>query len=179
MRGITIAKTVYIGPSTLFNLGFRDGHPGRIFIGSGSHFQFAAVLDAYGGSISVGERVFIGPFVVMYGHGGIEIGDDCLLSMHVRILSSDHAVPDLQTRMRSRPDVLKQTRIGCDVWLGAGSTVLGGVTIGDGCVIGAGSVVKRDLPPGSVVVGVPARIIRTRKNTDPGTNTTPIAGKKA
>jgi acetyltransferase-like isoleucine patch superfamily enzyme len=119
-------------------------------------------LHAYGGSIDIGEHVFIGPYSVIYGHGGVTIGRDTLVSMHCRILSSNHAIPPAGTSIRSQPDELKRTQIGADVWLGAGVTILGGVTIGDGCIIGAGAVVTRDLPPYSIAVGVPATVIRSR-----------------
>jgi acetyltransferase-like isoleucine patch superfamily enzyme len=162
VRGVTIAKSTQIGPGTQFRLGFRDGKRGKITVGKYSQFQFSAFLNAYGGSIDIGECVFVGPFVVIYGHAGVEVGDNSLLSMHVSVLSSDHTIPSMRQEIRSAPDILKKTRIGCDVWIGAGSTILGGVSIGDGCVIGAGSVVKRDLPPGAIAMGVPARIISTR-----------------
>lgn len=108
------------------------------------------------------ENVFIGPYVVIYGHGGVVIGSNTLLSMHCRILSSNHTVPPPGTLIRSQPDILLPTRIGNDVWLGAGVTVLGGVTIDDGCVVGAGAVVTRDLPPNSIALGVPARVVGSR-----------------
>lgn len=106
----------------------------------------------------LGANVFLGPHSVIYGHGGVEIGDDCLIAMHCRILSSNHTVAPFGTAIRSQPDVLLPTKIGRDVWLGAGVTVLGGVTIGDGCIVGAGSVVTKDLPAGAIAYGTPATV---------------------
>jgi acetyltransferase-like isoleucine patch superfamily enzyme len=140
----------------------RAAEFGEITIGPFAEFQHGAVLRAYGGSIRLGKRAFIGPYVVIYGHGGVDVGDHCLISMHSRVLSSNHFVPSSERRIRDEPDVLLPTRIGRDVWLGAGVTVLGGVTIGDGCVVGAGAVVTKDIPPYSIAVGVPARVIGDR-----------------
>ncbi len=135
---------------------------GLVQIGPRAHLDRGVVLHAYGGTIRLGRGVFLGPYTVIYGHGGVEIGDGCLIAMHSRIVSSNHAIPPLGTPIRSQPDELRPTRIGRDVWLGAGVTVLGGVTIGDGCVVGAGAVVAENLPAGSVSAGVPARVIRSR-----------------
>ncbi|MCX6954207.1 MAG: acyltransferase [Verrucomicrobia bacterium] len=110
----------------------------------------------------IGHNVFVGPYAVIYGHGGVEIGDDTLISMHCRILSSNHALPPPSVAIRTQPDTRLPTKIGRDVWLGAGVTVLGGVTIGDCCIVGAGAVVTADLPPNSIAVGVPAKVIRQR-----------------
>jgi serine acetyltransferase len=139
-----------------------DGHAGQVHIGAACQLSRGVVLHAYGGRIALGQDVFLGPYAVIYGHGGVEIGDHTLVSMHCRILSSNHAIPGAAVLIRSQPDILQPTKIGADVWLGAGVTVLGGVTIGDGCVVGAGAVVTDDLPPGAVAVGVPARVIRHR-----------------
>jgi acetyltransferase-like isoleucine patch superfamily enzyme len=154
LRGVSISSPVLIGSCCRFRL----GHGGDIAIGTHSELQHGVVLDAYGGSIRLGLNVFLGPYVVVYGHGGIEIGDQTLISMHCRILSSNHAIPPSGVDIRSQSDVLLPTRIGRDVWLGAGVTVLGGVSIGDGCIVGAGSVVSKDLPPNAVAFGVPATI---------------------
>lgn len=135
---------------------------GRIQVASRAALETGVVLAAWGGSITIAENVFVGPYVVIYGHGGVEIGADTLISMHCRIVSSNHTVPAPGTTIRSQPDILLPTRIGRDVWLGAGVTVLGGVTIGDGCVVGAGAVVTADLPPNSIALGVPARVVRQR-----------------
>jgi acetyltransferase-like isoleucine patch superfamily enzyme len=110
--------------------------------------------------------VFLGPYAVIYGHGGVRVGDNTLISMHARILSSNHAVPAVGIDIRSLPDVRQPTSIGRDVWLGAGVTVLAGVTIGDGCVVGSGAVVSHDLPPGAIAKGVPARATGWREGTN-------------
>ncbi|MBL9216337.1 MAG: acyltransferase [Opitutaceae bacterium] len=142
---------------------------GRIAVGDGCTLDAGVILDTYGdGAIELGPRVFVGPYTVVYGHGGVAIGAGTLVSMHCRILSSNHTVPPLGTEIRSQPDILLPTRIGRDVWLGAGVTVLGGVTIGDGCIVGAGAVVTKDLPPGAIAHGVPAVVRGWREGARPG-----------
>ncbi|MCP9915848.1 acyltransferase [Cyanobium sp. ATX 6F1] len=108
------------------------------------------------------ENTFVGPYVVIYGHGGVQIGRNCLISMHSRVLSSNHTIPPIGVSIRSQPDVLQPTVIGDDVWLGAGVTVLGGVHIHTGAIVGAGAVVTHDLPAHAIAVGVPARVVRYR-----------------
>lgn len=135
---------------------------GEIILGANTRIDCGVVLHPYGGRIETESDVYIGPYSTIYGHGGVSIGRDTLISMHCRILSSNHAVPPPGTVIRSQPDVALPTRIGRDVWLGAGVTVLGGVTIGDSCVVGAGAVVAQDLAPNTIAVGVPARVVRQR-----------------
>jgi len=135
---------------------------GTISVGAECELGFGAQLHPWGGRIAIGRRVFLGPYVVVYGHGGVDIGDHTLVSMHCCILSSNHTVPDRNSIIRNEPDVMLPTKIGRDVWLGAGAKILGGVTIGDGSVIGAGAVVTKDIPPYSIAAGVPATVIGTR-----------------
>ena len=163
LAGVEVGRGGMLGAHLRVSRGVRAGQPGRLAIGDDCWLETGAVLEAWGGQISLGPRVFVGPYAVIYGHGGVTIGEDTLVSMHCRILSSDHAMPPPDRRIRWEPDVLKPTHIGHDVWLGAGVTVLGGVTIGDGCVIGAGAVVTRDLPPNSIALGVPARVTGSRQ----------------
>jgi len=162
-RGVALPRRTRLDRHTEFTLGVASCGRGRIKAGAGCHFSTGAILHAYGGSIGLGDNVFLGPYVVIYGHGGVQIGADTLISMHCRILSSNHTVPPPGTPIRSQPDILLPTVIGRDVWIGAGVTVLGGVTIGDGCVVGAGAVVTHDLPLNSIAVGVPARITGGRQ----------------
>ncbi len=163
LTGVRLGSHVVIGAACELAIGRSRSRRGTLTIGPGSRLERGVVIHPYGGAITLGRDVFLGPYVVIYGHGGVEIGDDSLIAMHCRILSSNHEIPPIGVAIRSRPDRLAPTRIGSDVWLGAGVTVLAGVTIGDGCVVAAGAVVTRDLPAGTVAQGVPARPVRTRE----------------
>ena len=161
-RQVKIDHSCLIGKNFTAKLGLRNGNKGSVYILAMSEICNGVILDCWGGSIRIAENVFIGPYVVIYGHGGVSIGRDTLIAMHCRILSSNHTIPNREVKIRSQPDILLPVTIGEDVWLGAGVTVLGGVTIGNGCIVGAGAVVTKDLPPYSIAVGVPAKVIRTR-----------------
>jgi acetyltransferase-like isoleucine patch superfamily enzyme len=161
-HGVRLGPGCKLGRMARVMRGFREGRKGRVEVGAGSELQTGAVLDAWGGSIVLGRHVFVGPYAVIYGHGGVEIGDQTLISMHCCVVSSNHSIPPLGVDIRSQPDALRPTRIGRDVWLGAGAIVLGGATIGDGCVVGAGAVVSGVLPANSIAHGVPARVVRQR-----------------
>jgi acetyltransferase-like isoleucine patch superfamily enzyme len=162
-RGVALPWSVQLENGIDFRRGMARGQRGDINVAPECQLSQGVVIHAYGGTVRLGRNVFLGPYVVIYGHGGIDIGEHTLVSMHCRILSSNHTVPGRNTLIRSQPDVLLPTKIGRDVWLGAGVTVLGGVTIGDGCVVGAGAVVTRDLPAGSIAMGVPASVVRPRE----------------
>ena len=162
-RGIEFGSDAMIDPGCRIQRGVAGDQIGRITSGPQLRCSQGVILNAHGGSIDLGSRVYLGPYTVIYGHGGVTIGDNCLIAMHCSILSSNHTVSPPGTPIYTQPDVLLPTKIGADVWLGANVTVIGGVTIGDGCVVGAGSVVTSDLPPNSIAVGVPARVIRERR----------------
>ena len=110
--------------------------------------------------ISIGENVSVNPFVHMWGHGKITIGNDCLIASHVSINSVTHNTAALLYR---ETIIEKPINIGNNVWIGSHAIILPGITIGDNAVIGAGAVVTKDVPANVVVVGVPAKIIRAIK----------------
>ncbi len=143
-------------------LGNAPHRRGVVALGERNQLGCGVILHPYGGSIEVGSEVHLGPYCVLYGHGGIHVGSHVLFGPQCRVFSSNHTVPPLGHLIRYEPDTLAPTKIGSDVWLGAGVTVLAGVTIGDGCVVGAGAVVSRDLPPHSIAYGVPADVRGSR-----------------
>lgn len=106
--------------------------------------------------VSLGERVSIAEFVHIWGGGGVSIGSRVMIASHCAITSQTHGV-DTATR---RENLSGPVQIGDDVWIGSGATILPGVTIGNNSVIGAGSVVTRDIGPNSLAMGVPARVVR-------------------
>lgn len=108
--------------------------------------------------VILGHRVYINEFVHIWGGGGVEIGSDSMIASHCVIISQTHVINGSLYRetLDCRPVV-----IGENVWIGAGAIILPGVKIGNNSVVGAGSVVNRDVPGNVVVAGVPAAVLRT------------------
>jgi acetyltransferase-like isoleucine patch superfamily enzyme len=158
LRGATIGPGTRVEAGVTVRRGWAGGQAGIVTVDRECVLDTGVVLDAFGGNITLGRNVFLGPYAVIYGHGGVAIGERCLIAMHCRILSSNHTIAPYGTDIRSQPDVLLPTRLGRDVWLGAGVTILGGVTVADGCIVGAGSVVTKNLPPGAIAYGSPAEV---------------------
>jgi acetyltransferase-like isoleucine patch superfamily enzyme len=126
----------------------------RLGFGEGtSVFDSAYVL----GRVRVGEHTWIGPFTILDGSGGLEIGSYCSISAGVQIYTHD-TVQWALTGGRA-PYEHAPTKIGSRCYLGPMTVVAKGVTIGDGCVIGAQSLVLQDIPPGSKAFGTPCRVV--------------------
>jgi acetyltransferase-like isoleucine patch superfamily enzyme len=121
-----------------------------------------AYVQGGGGGVRLGNRVEINNFSIVNGTGGVDIGEDTLIGPGVRIISYQHRFAG-GTTIRSQAVEAKPIRIGRDVWLGANSVILAGVTIGDGAVVAAGAVVRQDVPANAVVAGVPATIKKFRE----------------
>lgn len=126
--------------------------------GDGVDIQPRFACD-YGYNIRIGRRGFVNYDCVFLDSMSIEIGDDLLMAPAVQLYTATHPL-DRATRAAGL-EYARPIRIGDGVWIGGAAIVLPGVTIGDGCVIGAGAVVTRDLPPGSLAAGNPARVIRS------------------
>jgi acetyltransferase-like isoleucine patch superfamily enzyme len=114
------------------------------------------VHSDHGFGLEIGSNVFVNHGCTLNDMGGIEIGDDTMIGPNVSLLTSGHPTPVADRRAGI---TVAPIRIGTNVWIGAGATVIGGVTIGDGAVVAAGAVVTRDVPPATMVAGVPARAI--------------------
>jgi acetyltransferase-like isoleucine patch superfamily enzyme len=110
------------------------------------------------GKPKIGKDVWIGPFVLLDATGGLEIGDGCSIGSGVQVYT--HAVQEWVATEGKAPKTWKPVKIGNYVAIGANSVVLPGVTIGDHSIVGAASVVTKDIPPHSVAIGVPAKVTR-------------------
>ncbi len=113
--------------------------------------------------ISIGDRCLIGRGSGIVGHFSIEIGDDVWTGHHVYITDQNHGYEDVSVPISRQTQPERPVRIGDGTWLGHGTVILPGVTIGKHVVVGANSVVTSDLPDNSVAVGAPARIIRQHR----------------
>lgn len=114
----------------------------------------------YGYNIHLGAGVFMNFNCVILDVVEVHIGDGTQIGPGVQILAADHP-RDAQARATGA-EFGRPVRIGRDVWIGGGAILLPGVTVGDGALIGAGSVVTRDVPAGATVVGNPARVLPAR-----------------
>lgn len=115
-----------------------------------------------GSKISIGNHVDLAWGVIITTGGGVEIGDRTLIGYRTLISSSNHVIPPNRKQIFYAGHRPEKVIIGADVWVGGNCVITAGVTIGEGAVVAAGSVVTRDVPPFTIVAGVPARIIKER-----------------
>ncbi|MEW6299076.1 MAG: acyltransferase [Thermodesulfobacteriota bacterium] len=157
--GLTTAKYRYVkrcvGKGTVVGTRTEIINSANVRIGNGCLLQDAVYIRAGAeGSVTIGDRAALNSFCRLFGHGSIEIGEDAQLGPGTLITTTGHDYRrDLETHFQG-------VVIGKGVWVGANVTILPGVSIGDFSVVGAGSVVTRSIPPRSVAVGAPARVIR-------------------
>ena len=118
---------------------------------------FPPFFTDYGKNITVGRGAFINSGCCFQDQGGIEIGDNVLIGPQVVLATLNHDLSKPELRANLTPAPIK---IGNNVWIGAHSTIVGGVTVGDNSVIAAGAVVTKDVPPNVIVGGVPAKVIK-------------------
>lgn len=120
---------------------------------------FPPFYTEFGQNLQIGPNVFINMGCSFQDTGGITIGEGSLIGHNATLTTLNHSMdPAHRADMTPAP-----ITIGRDVWFGANVTVVPGITIGDAAIIGAGSVVTKDVPARAVVAGVPARVIRTQR----------------
>ena len=127
----------------------------KLFSDVGENFYLKTPLQGvHFDKVKIGKNVAIMSNCLMMSSGGITIDDDVMIAANVQLISNNH---DLDTRsvITCLPIHIKQ-----NCWIGAGATILRGVTIGKNSVVGAGSVVTKDVPDNVIVVGNPAKIIK-------------------
>jgi acetyltransferase-like isoleucine patch superfamily enzyme len=145
-----------------------QGHPNnRVYIADKVTLERGIDIRAMKDTcIHIDEGTFIGPYVCLAGPGNIKIGRRCLIAAHVGIFANNHIFDDPTQDIEDQGVTRQGIMIEDDCWLGHAVTVLDGVTIGRGSVIGAGAVVTKDIPPFSVAVGVPAKVVKSRKKNE-------------
>jgi acetyltransferase-like isoleucine patch superfamily enzyme len=133
----------------------------RIELAEGAYLVGPGVIQGKG-TLRLGPRSYMNQFVVVGVHEEITIGADCLIASNVGMRDNDHNFDDPHRPINRQGATVAPIRIGDDVWIGHGATILKGVTIGDGAIVAAGAVVRDDVGPGQIVGGVPARVLRDR-----------------
>ncbi len=136
---------------------------GRLEVGAGTLLEPGVWITAPDDArVRIGAGCFLNLGVMVASLKLVEIGDHCMLANGCFVSDADHRFDDLRRPVTWQGFTSRgPTRLGANVWLGANVVVTSGVTIGERCVVGANSVVTRDLPPRSVAAGAPARVLRT------------------
>ncbi len=104
--------------------------------------------------VKIGKHVMIMPDCLMMSRGGITIDDNAMIAANVQLISNNHDLHDRQLL------ICKPVHIGKNAWIGAGATILPGVTVGENAVVAAGAVVTKDVAPNTIVGGNPAKFIK-------------------
>ena len=135
---------------------------GEIVIGKRCEIHDYAMLLSSGGKIVIGDDCSVNPFCVLYGHGGLIVGDGVRIASHSVFIPANHNFQDKTKYMFEQAETREGIVIEDDVWIGTRVTVLDGVKISHGCVIGAGAVVNKNTEPYGIYAGVPAKKVGSR-----------------
>jgi acetyltransferase-like isoleucine patch superfamily enzyme len=163
-RHVEIGRYASIGDgailSGLGSDGLRIGT--RTNVGAYCRLIVGTDIARPGNYIRIGDHCGIGEYSSVGGSGGVSIGKNTIIGQYFSAHPENHNFADVTRPIRDQGTTRKPIEIEDDCWLGARVTVLGGVTIGRGSVVAAGAVVTRDVPPYSVVAGIPARVVGSR-----------------
>jgi acetyltransferase-like isoleucine patch superfamily enzyme len=190
--GLALRKALYpallgsCGRNVVFGQNVVLRHPHKIHIGSNVVIDDNCLLDAKGtvnSGIRIGDGVFVGRNTILSCKNGdieladganigfncevfsasrVTIGRDVLMAAYSYVIGGDHDFSDATAAVLAQARTSAGVSIGDGVWLGAGAKILDGVQIGAHAVIGAGAVVREDVPARAIAVGVPARVVATR-----------------
>lgn len=166
---IHLAHGVYLDENS-----YLHATPEGIWIGENSIVMHGAVLHVYNfrnlprAGIRIGRDCLVGEYSVIRGQGGVTIGDRVYTSPFTQLIAVNHVFDDPQRPFVEQGITAEGIVVEDDVWLGAGAVVTDGVHVGRGAVVAAGAVVTRDVPPHTVVGGVPARVIKEIDGGDVG-----------
>ena len=164
---LRFASNVRLGNGVYLDQGvYLHACPNGIEIGEGTFVMHHAELHVYNfrniphSGIRIGRNCLISEFNVLRGQGGITIGDNVYTAPLVQMLAVDHVYDDPTRPIIDQGITAKGIVVEDNAWIGAGAIILDGVRVGKGAVVGAGSVVAEDVPPHTVVAGVPAKVVR-------------------
>lgn len=165
---LRFADNIKLGHGVYLDHGsYLHATPQGIEIGPGTIVMHGAVLHVYNfrnlpqSHIRIGRDSLVGEYSVIRGQGGVDIGDRVYTSPFTQIIAVNHVFDDPNVPFVEQGITADGIVIEDDVWLGAGAVITDGVRIGKGAVVAAGAVVTKDVPPHTVVGGVPAKVIKS------------------
>lgn len=136
---------------------------GRLIIGRWVHFGEGNFINAHEGTLRIGDKTVFGRHNTVQSYLDVEIGGKGIIADWVYICDFDHVFSDIHKPITEQGLVKSPVRVGPDCWLGTKVTITRGTTIGSGCVLASNAVVRGQVPPNSVMGGVPAKRLKDRE----------------
>ena len=158
-KWIKIDPGVYLSALGRHRLEIGDS----VGIGANSQIIISTSFNNIGEYIRIGNNVGIGQFASLGGSGGLTIGDNCIIGQYFSCHPENHNFENLTELIKKQGTTRGAIMIGEDCWIGAKVTILAGVEVGAHSVIAAGAVVTKSMPAYSIIGGVPAKVIKSRK----------------
>lgn len=166
-RNVTLGANVYLDCRVYLHACPHGIHIGdNVFIMHQTELHVYNFRDLPQSGIWIGDNCFIGESTIVRGQGGVHIGEWVLVAPGVKILAVNHLFGDVTQPVMAQGIEARGITIEDGAWIGGGAVVLDGVRVGRGAVVGAGAVVTRDVPPFSVAVGAPARVVKRYAETE-------------
>ena len=149
----------FIAPDVTIQIGAS----GRVELGRWSWLGHGTKIRCHEGLVSIGAKTVLGQECTISAYQHVSIGRECVIADRVMLIDFDHGASEVERPVRLQGIYKRDVRVGNNVWIGYGVSILRGVTVGDNAIIGTGAVVTRDVPANAVVAGVPARVLRMRE----------------
>jgi acetyltransferase-like isoleucine patch superfamily enzyme len=127
-----------------------------VWIGDGSKIR------CHEGAVEIGRKTVMGQECTISAYKRVRIGEQCVIADRAMFIDFDHGVVEVERPIREQGIYTRDVEVGSNVWIGYGACILRGVRVGDNAIVGANSVVTKDVPANAVVAGIPARVIRMR-----------------
>jgi acetyltransferase-like isoleucine patch superfamily enzyme len=142
---------------------FEIGKHATLSIGRWSWVGHGSKIRVHEGEVTIGAKTVMGQECTISAYQHVSIGDQCILADRVMLIDFDHGVVEVERPIRLQGIYKRDVRVGSNVWMGYGSCVLRGVSVGHNSIVGTNAVVTKDVPENAVVGGVPAKVLRMRE----------------
>ena len=149
---------LFFGP----HLQLQAGRGARLRFGRFVWVGHGTKIRCHEGTVEIGAKTVLGQECTISAYQRVKIGRECVIADRVMFIDFDHNVTDVEQPIRKQGIYKRDVVVGSNVWIGYGAQILRGVTVGDNAIIGASSVVTRDIPANAVAAGTPARVVRMR-----------------
>jgi acetyltransferase-like isoleucine patch superfamily enzyme len=143
-------------------LEIQIGRRGRVRFGRFVWIGDGTKIRCHEGEVLIGDKTVLGQECTISAYQHVRIGEQCVIADRAMFIDFDHSMAETERPIRVQGIYKRDVDVGSNVWIGYGASILRGVSVGDNSVIGAYSVVTKDVPANAVVGGIPAGVIRMR-----------------